>query len=223
MNKYPIATDIYDRSVLLPLLGLLLVFDALGANRPAPWTILLDSKSGTINANTTRRDLVLKFGIANVVDQDVDVGEGDTEPGTVVFPKDPKRQIEILWKNNEAKTEPKSAIVSRDASLWKAAHDISVGTSLKDLERINGRPFHLLGFQWDYSGTVMSWNGGVLEIDLHDANSKSRVILRLDPPANLEVPESDLSQVGGDQDFSSQNPIMQKINPRVYEIVWIFR
>lgn len=30
------------------------------------------------------------------------------------------------------------------------------------------------------------------------------------------------SQVMGDGDFSSDHPVMQKLNPRVYQVIWMF-
>ncbi len=78
----------------------------------------------------------------------------------------------------------------------------------------------LSGFGWDYSGTVYSWENGALSKDFE---GHGRVILRLDTdlvPPNL--PQSDYDHVSGDGSFSSSNPAMQKINPRVYEILWSF-
>jgi hypothetical protein len=190
-----------------------------GKNQPDPWLILATGETGTIHAKTARAELVSTFGAANVVDQDIDIGEGETEPGTVVFPNEPKQLIEILWKDPAAKRDPKSVTIHGEASRWKAVHDISLGTSLKDLERINAKPFHLSGFAWDYSGTVTAWDGGLLEDDLE---KKARVYVRLHAPARPDVTDKELEQVAGDREFSSQHPVMQKLNPRVYMMVWMF-
>ena len=184
------------------------------------WVILLPPQSGVITASTTRRDLVNRFGVRNVSDGDVGIGEGETAPGTVVFPKDPIRAIEILWKDPKTKRSPESLTIGGKASRWKTAHGISLGTSLKQLEQINGKSFVLSGFGWDYSGTVHSWDNGVLSKDFE---GHGRVILRLDTdlkPPNL--PQPDYDHVTGDGSFSSSDPAMQKINPRVYEILWEF-
>src|SRR5262249_17019350 len=153
-----------------------------------------------IGPRTARKDLVEAYGAANVVDQDVDVGEGETQPGTVIFPKDPERLIEILWTDPEKKTVPASAQVSGARTRWKTAHNISLGTSLRDLERLNGRPFRLAGFGWDYSGTVMSWENGSLAGDF--AGGHGRVIIRLDSPASESV-DKDVARVEGDGVFPS--------------------
>jgi len=217
------------RCFLLELAGLVLMvgLTASAQTTPDPWLILLGSEDSAFTAHTTREDLVRRYGAANVSDRDIDIGEGETEPGTVVFSSDPQRTIEILWKDSGAKRAPKQVQIQGQVSLWKSAHGISLGTSLKELEHINGGLFLLFGFNWDYSGTVTSWKGGTLEKELPGTTEKEpqgngRVILRLDTPPGANLAESESAEVAGDREFSSQHPVMQKINPRVYQIIWQF-
>jgi hypothetical protein len=197
---------------------LLSALSAFGGSAPDPWLIALPPRNGAITASTTRRELVKRYGAANVRDQDVGIGEGETEPGTALFPQDSQRLIEILWRDPATKLSPKFLTIRGKASRWKTAHEISLGTSLKQLEQINGRPFVLSGFGWDYSGTVESWSNGVLAKELE---GNGRVLLRLDSD-QPNVTKSELEHVEGDRSFPSSDPVMQKINPRVYEIVWAF-
>src|SRR5437016_7083504 len=113
----------------LGLAALVFIVTTLGFGQAAPdlWLILANGEKGPINLHTTRADLVRAYGTASVVDQDVDIGEGETEPGTVVFPKDKHRAIEILWTDQATKTAPKSATIRGRASRWHAAHGISLG------------------------------------------------------------------------------------------------
>jgi len=80
------------------LAGLILLapMTAFGQAQADPWLILVSGEKGAINSHTTRKDLVRMYGAANVVDQDVDIGEGEMQSGTFLFPKDPQRQIEIF-------------------------------------------------------------------------------------------------------------------------------
>jgi hypothetical protein len=204
------------------LSGFLFVGTMLGFGQttPDPWLLLASNEKGAINSHTTRDELVRAYGKANVVDQEVDVGEGETEPGTVIFPSDPKRSIEILWQDPEKKTHAASAQVQGEASLWKAPHGISLGTSLKQLEQLNARPFRMAGFEWDYSGTVTSWENGLLATALDGEHG--RVVVRLDSRPGTNVSQQEQSQVLGDGDFSSHHPVMQKLNPVAYQIIWVF-
>ena len=162
------------------------------------------------------------YGDKNVVSHDVGIGEGETEPGTELFPADPLRRLDILWKDPVEKRGPKSVRISGAKSLWQTAHSISLGTTLKRLEQLNKRPFRLAGFGFDYSGTVLSWSGGALENELgQEANRAGRVILRLNcSPHQSQQPEYQSLQ--GDRLFSSGHPALQKLNPTVYEVIWLF-
>ena len=141
-------------------------------------------------------------------------GEGETVPGTVLFPKERRRSIEIVWKDPDGKTRPEFVTIRGCVSDWKAAHNISLGMSLKRLEKLNGRPFHLVGFDWDYSGTITSWDEGLLAPELN--GGQGRVILRLSCSGDKTTPQ-EYSKVIGDRDFSSRHPVMQKMNPTVGE------
>jgi hypothetical protein len=185
-----------------------------------PWLILASGDKVSINAHTTHQDLVRTYGAKNVVDQDVDLGEGETEPGTVLFPKDPQCEIEILWKHQNKSTTPSSLTIRGGSSRWKTVHNISLGTSLKDLEKLNGRPFHLTGFGWDYSGTLTSWDNGALAAELDGGHG--RVFLRLSGPSDAHITAKEESEVAGEHEFSSQNSVMQKLNPVAYELTWVF-
>jgi len=84
------------------------------------------------------------------------------------------------------------------------------------------------GYGWDYSGTVLSWDMGMLTHDLGQFDPQGvehgRVILRLNcgtAGAEPLTKEEDM-QISGDRDFSSNNPVLQKMNPCVSEMVWVF-
>ena len=102
-------------------------------------------------------------------------------------------------------------IIRGTQSKWQVGQGISLGTSLQELERLNGRPFVLAGFGWDYAGVVTDWKGGVLDSTL------AGVKLYLDPgPA--QQPSATYSQVLGDRDYSSDLPAMQQLDPKVGQI-----
>src|SRR6476469_5265569 len=88
---------------------------ALGQAASDPWLILASGKEGSINLHTTREDLVRLYGDSNVVDHDADVGDGEMEPETVLFPNDPERRIEILWRDLERRGGPKLRRDSRQS------------------------------------------------------------------------------------------------------------
>jgi hypothetical protein len=205
----------------LALFATLMMWAGTDPAKPNDNWRILPGGGGAITATTTRRDLVARFGAANVVDQDIVTGHGEGEivPVTVLFPNDPKRRLEINWKDEKTKLAPEFLTIQGEKSVWHTVHGISLGTCLKQLESINGRPFSLLGFGWDFEGKVESWNNGVLDKELE---GKGRVFMQLVPWGEVPVAESEMDEVIGDGPFSSSHPIMQKINPCASEITWKF-
>jgi len=134
---------------------------------PDPWLIVPNGDGGAINYRVSRAELAQRYGAANVVDEEVGVGEGDTDTATVLFPKDSERRIEILWQDREKEAYPSSVSVSGKASRWHAVHGISLGMPYSELSRINGKPFPI-SWGTDQGNVVLSWNGGLLDKDLKD-------------------------------------------------------
>jgi hypothetical protein len=160
--------------------------------------------------------LVRIHGRENVADGEVNVGEGEMEPGTILYSNDPTRTLQIIWKDAKTRTAPKRVQLTGDASKWKTVSNVTLGTSLKELERLNRRPFRLLGFGWDYSGTVTSWSDGELSVAVSHKRALHSLI-----PSDLdgELYATVGGQVRGDREYSSGHPAMQSLNPRVYQIV----
>jgi len=206
------------------LFGIVLLWATVPAWSQKPvadvaWLIVPGKGFGAITAESSEAQLVKHFGRDNVRSEDIDMGEGETEPGTVVFPDDPVRRVEVLWKDAKEKRFPWRIQIYGQKSLWHTREGVSLGTTLRELERINGKPFKLAGFAWDYSGTVYSWEGGALENALMPKD-KWHLTVRLDEPApgNPRVTDEERLSVLGEGEFRSDHPVMQKINPRIYTV-----
>jgi hypothetical protein len=121
------------------------------------------------------------------VDQDVDIGEGEMQSGTFLFPKDPQRQIEMLWKDPDNKTVPESAQIWGKKSFWHGVHGITLGTSVSELERLNGRPFRfaLTNDGMDMAEETISWQGGRLEKEFQ---GNGRIILEIESSPTKTLP-----------------------------------
>lgn len=186
-----------------------------GSDRPsdttaAEWQVRT-GRFGPLSRETSEADLRRRYGAASVSSTRIQIGEGETEPGTVLYPNDTLRRAEVLWQDTLARRRPARAILRGSRSRWQMPHGISLGTTLQELERLNGRPFTLAGFGWDYAGVITDWKNGALDSAL--AGMK----LYLDPgPAQYQ--SATYSQVLGDRDYSSALPAMQQLNPRVTQI-----
>src|SRR5690606_29682367 len=62
-------------------------------------TIVPGTRAGSIGAATSHAELAAIFGADQVELGEIDVGEGFTEPGSIVFPDDPANRLEIVWED----------------------------------------------------------------------------------------------------------------------------
>lgn len=192
-----------------------------GQASPDRWLIVSGDSIGPLNRRRTHQDLIRIYVGGNIVERDgIDGMSGDMVYATVLFPDDAERTLEIQWRDS-GKKAPAFMTVRGGNSRWHTVHGISLGTSLKDLEQLNGRPFFMCGFGWDYSGTITSWEKGQLAAEL-DAWHGGGALLRIDTAPSSDVSEKEMLEVSGDRGFSSHHPIMQKLNPTVYEMTWNF-
>lgn len=168
---------------------------------------------------TTQESLAAVFGDANVVSAEVHVGEGHYKPGVVIF-GDVEDRVEVTWRDPSNRYSRSRARIGGDRSSWETPGGLRLGLDLRSVEAINGRPFQVTGFGWDYQGTVLSWEGGRLEAS---AGTPCRIIARLSPgPITTDSPSETRranSQVTGDRSFSSAHPAMRLLNPKVYELL----
>jgi hypothetical protein len=189
---------------------------AFGQAESDPWLIRANGEKGSINAHTTRQDLVKLYGASNVVDRDLADGE-DTVPGTVLFPNDPQREIEILWKDPNIRSAPECAHIWGKRSRWHGVGGVTLGTSVSELERLNGRPFHLAltNDGTDMAQETISWRGGFLEKEFR-GNGHIVLLIQGSPIEGVKPT--------GPSDFEvdSDSPAWRAQNPHITEITWIF-
>ncbi|MEW6255434.1 MAG: hypothetical protein AB1592_05705 [Pseudomonadota bacterium] len=170
--------------------------------------------SGPFAKDADAARLAAVFGAANVRHGDVTVAEGATEPGTILFPDDSARRLEILWHDAEARKRP-SLVRAGEGSVWRAPVPrgvLSIGLPIAEVEAINGRPFTLYGFEWDYGGYVSDWKGGALGM----AREGCVIGARFAPDPN--APDTALIKVAGDRQMSSALPAMRAVRPSVQQI-----
>ncbi len=195
------------QQMLIRLLGpAVMVAATLGFTMPAAAKLQFISCAYPFKADTSHRSLSQSFGTYAAYG-DIQVPEEGTIKGTVLFPEVPRRRVEIVWADRHTKTRPYSVTFG---PAYRTQEGVAVGLTLADLEKINGGPFTLAGFDWDYGGTVTDWKGGKLATQ----PNRCRLIVRFkigDLPAGA-------ADVSGDRDFSSDDPAMRAAKPTVSQI-----
>ncbi len=210
------------RQTILPILFAALFFVACGEKPEKPsetpattepdLTIVIGEKVGLITpANCTREGVLAAYGNDAKVDS-LYIIDGMYGEGVVLFPDNPRRRVEIYWDKDFDPKRPSYIRIDGDSTGvtdWKTSNGLSLGTPLAELEKLNGKPFEISGFGWDYGGFVTDWKGG---------NFNSSLSIRMEPTA-----EGDASaKVSGEGGFNSQNPDMQAAKPVVSRMEFRF-
>lgn len=172
------------------------VTETSAANDPSTdYNLVPGQRVGPVTATTSRTQLAQIYGEAALRDESVPVGEGFTEPGTVVSPGT-DQQFTIVWLDKQRRRP----LLAKDFGPdWKTPEGIGLGMTYADLQQVLGR-FQVYGFEWDYGGSV-SLQGSHLEAYYGE------LILRLsaDKSAIAQHPQAYLA-VMGDRLFPSDDP-----------------
>jgi|SRR5262249_36629622 len=165
---------------------------------------------GPFGRGASQLDLVKAFG-RDVVVQEVPGAEGERLKASVIYPNDPRLRLEVLWNNDRALRDPLIRINSQ--SIWSAPNGIRLKLPLADIEKMNGKPFKLSGFGWDYGGRATDWQAGALARPQPGGCAVSIGFSSAD-----NAPQAALAKVSGDNEFQSNNPNVRAVRPYVSEI-----
>jgi len=167
--------------------------------------------SGAFAKDSSHLKLATVYKSENVVFTEVDASEGKKLMASVLFPKDPKRRLEVWWENESSRTGT-YLIVINGQSTWSAPKGLKLGLQLAALERLNGKPFKLQGFGQGSEASVSDWQGGALAS--LTGGCKVGVSLRSDPKA----PPDALNQAGTAELLSS-DAAAKALKPAITEII----
>lgn len=172
--------------------------------------------TGPFARDADEATLVGAFGAANVQRARIEIGEGEKAAGAILFPKDRKRRLELTWRDGKKRRQPGTVYVregSAGAVAGPAGERLAIGSALAAVEAANGKPFSILGFDWDYSGTAADWQGGKLA----KAFGGCKLTIRFGYPKGADAKA--LDRLSGDKEFSSADPNMRLVKPTAYEIL----
>lgn len=136
-------------------------------------TIILGKRVGPIEKGMTLFGLKTLFGGGKVKAADIEIGEGETMAGAKLF-EGTGKELEIIFNpEGDEKEIWDINIIGKD---WKFENGLKLGMPLTEVEKINGGPFGVLGFGWDYGGFA-NFEGGKLEakVSIHFKSAKPDV------------------------------------------------
>jgi hypothetical protein len=164
---------------------------------------------GVFNQNATLAQIEAAFGKQNVVTGEVPGPEGSTMIATTIYPDDSQRTMQVRWWDEEnVKYFAGVTLAQTDTG----PHGIKVGMPIEDVEAINGEPFGLMGFFWDYGGGA-SFDTGVLS----DIPGGCYLNLQLSPTIDM-LPEEVSTAISGDIELRSNQPEVLAAKVAVWEV-----
>ena len=167
--------------------------------------------SGVFAKDTTHLKLATVFAVQNVTFTDVEAPDAAKVMATVLFPKDPKRRLEVWWQNEAARSGI-YLIVINGQSAWSTPKGLRLGLGLAAIEKLNGKPFKLKGFDKD-GGSVSDWQEGALA----SLPGGCKVGARLAP--SPKAPQAAREEVASTREFLSTDATMRAAAPAIAEII----
>jgi hypothetical protein len=196
------------------LLTLLLFSSAIGSAAGPSQTGSFVLTCAAFPANLAEADLVARYGRDNVIHAPVFGADDGPQDGAVVFPGTPDARLEVAWSQTRSGPMWLKAVGSR----WTTSSGIKVGADLLSVERANGGPFRLAGFQTEGQGAVRSWSRGRLDESQRADNCLVRI--HFQPRHDGSNDDGLVRQVRSGLEYSSGHPALQKLNPSV-AVIWL--
>jgi len=168
-------------------------------------TIIPGIRVGPIEKGMTLFGLKTLLGAGKVKAADIGIGEGETLPGAKLF-EGTDKELEIIF--NPEGDEKEIWDINVIGKAWKFQNGLKLGLSVEAVEKINGGPFGVLGFGWDYGGFA-NFEGGKLE---------AKVSLRFDT-GDAELDDALI----GDRLIPSGDAKLRAAKPRVEAITVFLR
>lgn len=170
------------------------------------------ARLGPVTGASTLDNLRGALGVRSVSLELVQSEDGKTRvSGAVIYPGDSHKRIELAWADTVGKTRPMWARVRNAASWWHTPAGVRVGTTLLDLEKLNGRAFTVQSFRaGERRSPVRSWNKGNLADELE---KNARIWLAV-PASATKAQMTPLTQGS----MPSGDPPLRRLDPHVTEI-----
>lgn len=168
--------------------------------------VIIGQRLGPITEETDRDRLAELYGADHLTDTTYPIGEGETVPGTIVL-RGTSRELTVIWAPDAPGRRVDRVVVS--GADWRLPPGLRPGDDMAATEALNGGPFMVYGFGWDYGG-VGYFKGGRLD-------RKVQVWFR----PSVEQ-GADYTSVLGDSLFRSEDASMRAVDPRVARVALVF-
>ena len=168
--------------------------------------------SGAFAKDSSHVKLAQMVGAANIEYGQVSGASGSALNASILYGKDPKRRLEVLWQNEAARSDT-SLIVITGQSQWHGPKGLRLGLALAALEKLNGKPFKLSGFDQPDGSAVLDWQGGALA----SLPGGCQVGIKLKPDSKATP---DALKAAAGKELLSSDPTVRAVKPVIGEIIF---
>lgn len=168
------------------------------------------SCTGIFGADSSEALLKQTYGAENVVTGMVPGAEGQDMLATTVFPNDPDKTMQFGWMDDNTRDRLAWATLSPSIA---GPHGVRVGMTVADVVAINGQPFTIGGFWWDYGGGGIIEQGALANADDTDCYVSLSFSPAEDYPQDLNV-----DAVSGEVSIPTDEPLLKQLDVRVSEV-----
>ena len=140
-------------------------------------------------------------------------GQTGDWPSTTLWDNDPDKRVTVFW--GPQKSIFKMMVAGRPPTVWKTKEGITLGTTLKELQALNGKPFTVYAFTGKRWGQISDWGeGGALKKALPGVT----IALTMNVPGYNGLSGEQKEALEKEGKLKSDDPMMQALNPEVERI-----
>lgn len=155
-----------------------------------------------------------KFGRENLKkDTTISGPESTSIEVSVLFPSTPDEVI-LYWKDKQKFNKLDAVVIRCDSAgylgKWHSKFGLQAGQNLEKVIELNKKPFTISGFDWDYGGHIVSWEGGKLD--------NKRVTGCFADFSKNKISDAEYQSISGDTEFMVGLPAIKKLNPILKEL-----
>jgi hypothetical protein len=154
-----------------------------GTNTDARF-LVTSSSFGLIKLSDDYDKLVMRYNAENVQDGKLQIAQSENELDVTYMFKGTAKEIIVHWLEKHKTIARIEAVQPNNP--YKDEHGIGYGTTMQELETINGATISFNGFKWEMAGMITDFHKGKLQYN----NESDHVLFNIDikndnPPAEL--------------------------------------
>jgi hypothetical protein len=156
---------------------------------------------GAFGIDSSEERLIEIFGADNVWTGKVHGPEAMKMLATEVFRDDPKKRLQFVWWDEANRRDPSYIELS---GKMVTPGGVRQGLTVSEVQALNGEPFKLSGFGWDYGGGAWIESGALTDLpgDCH---------LSLTFSPSHYPPGTSYDAITGDIEVQSTDPLLETV------------